>query len=230
MEKHKKMIKHCIFDFDGTLVSSMDVVVWGMKTVLTEFLEREITEKELVENFDADIGVIFDAFKVSDHTDRMNVLNHWRKVTCPTKIKYPLFDGIHQMIENLNREGYHLHIWTARDRRTTLAILESLNLQNSFKNIWTSSDGPIKPHPYGINKILGKELKQPSKHKMIMVGDSHMDVWAAKNANIPSIGVHWCPVASSDNLRKQGASYLTNSVTECEELIHQHFKGKRKHV
>ena len=134
------------------------------------------------------------------------------------------------MLENLNKQNYELHLWTARDRRTTLAILESLGLQNCFKNIWTSSDGPIKPHPYGIQKMLGKELKQPRKHQMIMVGDSHMDVWAAKNANIPSIGVHWCPVSSSTNLRKQGASYLASSVAECEEIIHQHFQGKRRHV
>jgi len=100
-------------------------------------------------------------------------------------VPYP---GLTQALDRLSSAGFTLAVCTNKTTVLALPLLEKLGLSNRFSTItcgdtfeWRKPDG---------RHILGTiEKAGGDPAKSVMVGDSGNDILAAKNANVPSIGV-----------------------------------------
>ena len=214
------MYKAVIFDLDGTLVNSLedlaistnyalsthgfpthetekykyfvgDGMIKLMERVLPEENRDEVTIKKVFESF----------FKYySEH-----YLN-----------KTVAYDGIRNVLEGLKADG--IKIAVVSNKRDDMAkIVVDKIFGDIFDFVVGKREGyPTKPDPkltLEVIDILGVNPKECA-----FVGDSGMDMAAAKNSGCLAVGVLW-GFREAEELNKNGADYILNATNQITELI-----------
>ena len=128
---------------------------------------------------------------------------------------YQLFPGLLELLENLKKEGYRLSLWTARDRQSTLEILNRVGIMPFFQGICCADDARVKPAPDGLLKLAEGHDKQ----KVVVIGDSSMDCQGAKSFGGHFIAALWCPRASLQWFQAEGVEELAYTPVECQKAI-----------
>lgn len=99
-----------------------------------------------------------------------------------------LFDDVKSVLEKIYNENKKLAIISNSADYIVDFIVKKFNINkyfNYFFGLSFDKDQSIaKPSPLGVLSVLEKLKYDPKKEKAIMVGDSIVDVYAAKKANI----------------------------------------------
>ena len=128
------MSLHIVFDCDGTLISSMSSVFAGLVKLLSSTLERPVSQKELMENYDSNIDKMFERFQIP--LDKKEyLLDQWGKLSSSSQYEYQAYEGIAELLHLLSKQGHSLYVWTARDRYSTVKILTDLGLLRFFEDL-----------------------------------------------------------------------------------------------
>ena len=178
--KKKKLI---LFDFDGTLLDSDQMIVvtfqqlyalykkdniFDLKKVLT-FSGPPIKETLKNEFPDIDQDFIFNEFV------RLSTINYDKYVH--------LFPYVKEMIDTLKRNNIKVGLITSKSRKATMYALSLCALDNVFDIVVCADDvKKTKPDPEGIYKAL--EALDIAKDDTLYVGDTNYDYFTSENANI----------------------------------------------
>lgn len=102
----------------------------------------------------------------------------------------PLYDGAWDAMTALREQGWLQAIATGRARRGIDAICEMHpGMAEFFDTTWSADDGPGKPNPYLIEeamKAVGAE-----RHESLMIGDATFDILMGRAARVHTLGVSW---------------------------------------
>jgi phosphoglycolate phosphatase len=134
--------------------------------------------------------------------------------------RFRLFPGIKELLVELSRE-HQLYVWTARDRLSTLRILEDCEVKGLFEAFATISDAPPKPATGGLFNLLSSTVKE----SICVIGDSSNDMLGAKSFGVLAIGAIWNIDANAQFLRHSGADFIVSHPSECSKLIQQFLKN-----
>jgi predicted PurR-regulated permease PerM/phosphoglycolate phosphatase-like HAD superfamily hydrolase len=122
-------------------------------------------------------------------------------------------DGIVEALHDLGRR-YHLAIVTTRSRLDAQAFLSQQGLDALFKVVVGREDTwRIKPHPDPV-LYAAKELGVPVE-RCLMVGDTGVDILAARSAGARSVGV-LSGFGEEKDLDRAGADRILQSVTSLQ--------------
>jgi phosphoglycolate phosphatase len=218
-------LKLVLFDVDGTLVDSQNIIVAAQRMAFAaQGLEPPSRERSLsivglslVEAFTVLVGPkgpiegLAEAYKDAFHTLRQD----------PAHAE-PLFPGAAACLEWLHRrEDVLLGIATGKSRRGVAHLLDRHGWHDVFTVIQTADDAPSKPHPGMILQAM--EATGVSADGTVMIGDSSFDMGMARAAGVLPVGVSWGfqPVAA---LTEAGAGPVVNSYAELEAVL-QDFLG-----
>ncbi|MFH2020178.1 MAG: HAD-IA family hydrolase [archaeon] len=178
------MIKHVIFDFDGTLAASIDYNLMIVNRLSQKFGFRVLSKKELQNLKFRSMREIMKEFKIPLYKVPMLIYN-LRKQPAEEFIEAAKpFDGTRNMLILLKKKGYSLHILSTASESNIVQFLEKYNL-NHFEDI--KAQVPIYGKSSALN-ILIKKLKI-DKSECIYVGDETRDITAAKKAGAKIISV-----------------------------------------
>lgn len=133
---------------------------------------------------------------------------------------YSLFPGIRELVVEL-AAVHQLYVWTARDRISTLRILQENGIYSYFEGLATVSDAPPKPHIGGLQSLLNGVAKEA----ICVIGDSSNDIFGAKLFGVTAIGAAWSPQTNGSNLKDAGADFIVSHPSECSKLVEQNLKG-----
>jgi phosphoglycolate phosphatase len=209
-----------LFDVDGTLVDSQNIIVAAQHAAFAAFgLEPPSRERSLSivglslnEAFTvlwgpkAPIEGLVEAYKEAFATLR----------TDPAHAE-PLFPGALDCLESLRRrDDVLLGIATGKSRRGVAHLLDRHGWRSVFSIIQTADDAPSKPHPAMIRQAMAELGVQPER--TVMVGDSSFDMEMARAAGVLPIGVSWGfqPVAA---LRAAGADVIVDSYADLQKIL-----------
>ncbi|MFX1313069.1 MAG: HAD family hydrolase [Promethearchaeota archaeon] len=189
-----------LFDLDGTLLHLGNIRTYAEKIVI-ETLNRLKAKNLPINN---------DIFKLwSSEENYLNVLEEWgvkepqnfwkfydkidfdnRKMLIKKK-KVFLYQDVRYVLNKIyhHKDNKKLAIVTNAAHYICDYILNKFNIGNFFHEIFTlgyyNNDQELaKPSPNGIFTILDKLEYDPRKSKAILVGDSKLDIIAAKKADI----------------------------------------------
>jgi len=127
-----------------------------------------------------------------------------------------LVPGVLELLDGLTLR-YPLAIVSARDEPGTMAFLNFHHLTPRFQSIITGQTCPhTKPFPDPIVEAARRAGVQPSA--CLMVGDTTVDMIAAKRAGAQSVGV-LCGFGEEAELRKAGADGILASTAELASLL-----------
>jgi len=182
-------MKLIIFDMDGTLINSGDVITntinFVRQNIGLENIPKDIMLKQL-NNPDINSSEFF--YGTSEFTsEQTELFTKYYDENCTKDIK--LYDGIYDLLDKLSKK-YILSVATNASSRFAKQMLKALDIDKFFQFL-IGHDMVKNPKPSGemILKTLDKlDIKQQNA---ILIGDSQKDKLAAKNASINFILVNW---------------------------------------
>ncbi|MFN4111387.1 MAG: HAD family hydrolase [Ignavibacteria bacterium] len=194
-----KKYKGIIFDIDGTLTSTNELIFATFNHIAQKYEGRTYSEQEIISMFGPTEDVILkekfngEKFKeVYEEYYKFYRENHPRMAD--------LYPGIVDILKELKQKRICTSIFTGKGRKTTEITLEILGIKNFFDMIVTGDDViNHKPSPEGILKFL-KEFNL-KKDEVLMVGDSIADIMAANEAGIDIASVVWDSYAKEDVIK-----------------------------
>ena len=101
----------------------------------------------------------------------------------------PLFDGIRDVIDRLDRDGWLLGVATGKSDRGLRLMLEQHGLHPRFVTLQTADRHPSKPHPSMLDLAMAEAGAEPAT--TVMIGDTSFDMAMARAAGCFAVGVSW---------------------------------------
>ena len=201
-----------IFDMDGTLIDSGDVITNTINFVRANIGLQKLKKTDILTTLNnPDINAAEFYYGTSAFTDEQTELfTKYYNDNCIKDIV--LYDGIKQMLESVS-EHFILTIATNASVEFAKKMIKYLNIDKYFDMVVGANcvKNP-KPHPDMLHKILNH--LNISKDKAILVGDSLKDKKAADNANIDSILVNWGFSNHCETLAVNSNNELTKRILD----------------
>ncbi|MEP2989863.1 MAG: HAD-IA family hydrolase [Parasphingorhabdus sp.] len=104
-------------------------------------------------------------------------------------IHEPLYDGLANLIDRLEDDGWMLGVATGKSDRGLNFVVEAHGLKDRFVTLQTADRHPSKPHPAMVELAISEA--GASTETTAMIGDTSFDMEMAVNAGTRAIGVDW---------------------------------------
>lgn len=212
------MLAAALFDFDGTLVDTTEMIYQSMRHATTSVLGRDdIPRETLLANvgqplprqmqlMDAEKAeLLLEAYRAHHETHHDALIAE--------------FPGIAEALQRLREAGVKVAVVTSKRRSSVemaLKALPSLDLVvDRFVTLEDTTEH--KPHPEPLLKGLELVGNVP-KDEAVYVGDSPFDVQAAKAAGLRSVAVSW-GAFSEDTLREAEPDHLVPDIDAVVDVL-----------
>ena len=201
------MIKYIVFDFDGTLANTFDLI----KTIaIDEYSEYDV-DLELFKNEGAK-GML-EKLDIPRWKLPGMILNVTTKLRNSKDIK--LFPGIVDLLHTLKKD-YKIGILSSNSKEIINDTLKEYNIENLFEFVYSESS--LFGKHVVLKRMCSKQNIDPLE--VVYVGDEDRDIIAAKKVKIKIIAVTW-GFNSKAKLSKEKPDYLVDLPMQIIEVISQ---------
>ncbi len=215
-----------VFDWDGTLVDSIERIVTSLQHASKQTIKTEVSESQAKDVIG--LGLMEAIIKLHPELDEKrqlaeleNIANAYRHhYLFDNPVPAPLFAGVNELLDDLHYSGYILAISTGKSRAGLTQSITEHNMANYFATTRCAGENRSKPHPEMLHEILD-ELNF-SADDALMIGDSEHDLKMANNANMKCIGVTH-GVHDAKTLKKHNPLTCLSDITELSDYLnHNH--------
>ena len=182
-----------VFDWDGTLVDSIERIVTSLQHASKQAADIHIDETQARDviglSLNEAISKLHPELDTLQHADKLNdIADAYRQhYLYDNEVPAPLFNGVSELLKELRQDGYTLAISTGKSRAGLERSIDEHQVAGYFATTRCAGENRSKPHPEMLHEILD-ELKF-SAAQTLMIGDSEHDLKMANNANMQCIGV-----------------------------------------
>ena len=183
------MKKYILFDFDGTLVNTNDVILASWQHTYRHYLGHEMPVDHITSCFGEPLLLTMEReFPGVDPQESADVYRQFQLENADKLVT--IFPGIKELLAGLKAAGYVLGIVTSRTRESALRYMDMFAITSYFSDLVTCDDTTVhKPNPEPI--LLAMSKLGASAEESIMIGDSPFDIKCANNAGVDSVMVNW---------------------------------------
>ena len=214
------MFEAVIFDWDGTLADTRQVIVYSFQKALSEvnckisdeFIERRIG----IGSAETFIEILRSTRIRFDEALITSLVENKIPAEIEMSHRVKLFDGSLDLLESLHGK-VKLGLASMNNRDVIDHMLKAMNIQRYFDAVLTTEDiSNPKPDPEIFLKCALKLRSSPDK--CVVVEDSIFGVKAAKAARMGCVAV-LTGVYSREELKKENPDLILNSLTEKGEVL-----------
>ena len=183
------MIDTVIFDFDGTIMDTNDVIIGSWQHVYKTLRGEEGDLEYILSTFGEPLEYSMEkSFPEVSVEESVKIYRDWHRERFVDMIK--LFPGITEMLQEIKARGYKTAIASSRLRFTLHQGIDKYDLGKYFDTVVAVEDAENgKPAPDIVLNTLERLDSEPETS--IMVGDSRLDILCAHNAGVPCVLVGW---------------------------------------
>jgi phosphoglycolate phosphatase len=207
-----------IFDWDGTLVDSIDWIVHCVQTAARR-CECPVPSPQAAKDI---IGLSIQEamntlFPEVDSSIQKQMVSHYSELFFSKQTTADdLFNGVEEMLIGLKQAGYQLAVATGKTRSGLNKVLHSTGISELFCMTRCSDETASKPHPLMLEEIMQHTGISPER--TLMIGDSIHDLQMAINAQVSSVGVT-CGAHSAQVLQQYQPLLCLEKTTELLEIM-----------
>ncbi len=204
-----------LFDIDGTILDTREFIIKAAEHALLT-LGYKIPERSVIAS---SVGKAFPDFYFSltgsnEDTDKLVEIHRAFQVgNLHLSKPYP---NTLETLSYLKRKNYKIAAVTTRSNITSHRTLTDAGILDFFDVIISGEDAKeLKPNPAPLFKALERLGEIPEK--AIMIGDSHLDIEAGKNARTKTIratyGFH------QDNMHNPEPDYFIDDIKDLIKIL-----------
>ena len=215
----KTMYKAVIFDLDGTLINSIDDLADSANAVLKEYNFPTFDVEAYKYKVGNGIRKLMQRALPEDKQDLLDeALDKFKAIYAKHNLdKTRPYDGIMDMLHNLQESGIPLGVCTNKHDEAAKEIIKILFPENTFDSIIGDKAGlKRKPDPGKVLAIAKEWNIKPEE--IAYLGDSGVDMQTAVNAGMLPVGVLW-GFRKEDELLANGAKVLLHNPNELLEKV-----------
>jgi len=206
-----------LFDLDGTLVDSLQMTFDAFNHGLRSVGAPVRTPEEVMAHFGPGEDEIFT--KLTTPTLAAAAYEASIAYTDQNMGRTPLHAGVAEMLARFRSAGIPMSVVTGRSWKTTEIILRHHGLLDAFVTIVAHDHvNSSKPSPEGLELALSRMNLKPTD--ACYVGDTPMDMLAARRAGMEGIAALWDRLASRENLEKQQPRHWAQVPAEVWSFFH----------
>ncbi|NWG29775.1 MAG: HAD-IA family hydrolase [Ignavibacteriaceae bacterium] len=210
----KKLFDGFIFDIDGTLTSTNQLIFNSFNFIAKKYLGRTFTDEEIISLFGPTEDVILKEWCGDRYEEARK--DYYGYYSDHHGIA-GLYVGIKEILHHLKSKVYPIGIFTGKGRDASMITLQKLGIDHYFDLIVTGDDViNHKPSAEGILKFVNHFKLNPER--VLMIGDSVSDVKASREAGIKIASVLWDSYGE-EKVKSLGSDYYFYSVEELKEFL-----------
>ncbi len=221
----KQRFKLLVFDWDGTLIDSIDRIVTSLQHASREVCGIDISE----ENARSVIGLgLHEAIEhLHPELESVTVASvaacYKQHFLYDSKVPEQLFYGVEELLKQLIADDYALAIATGKSRMGLDRAMQQHKLGHYFDTTRCAGENRSKPHPEMLDSIL-HELETLA-NDTVMIGDSTHDMLMAGNAGVHAIGVTH-GVEDADSLMTHNPLTCLDNITDLYEFLSHNTRNR----
>lgn len=215
------MTSAVLFDLDGTLADTARDLSGALNRLLTEedrpMLHYDVLRPHVSGGaramLRAGFGISPDDSGYANLQQRF--LAHYQADICAATV---LFDGIAELLDELDRRAIAWGIVTNKSQRFTLTLAEALGLRHRAACL-VSGDSSPRAKPDARPLLLACQLAGALPERALYVGDDLRDVHAGKAAGIPTVAVRYGYLGEGLPIDEWGADRVVATPGEILSLL-----------
>lgn len=182
-------VRAVIFDVDGTMFDTLPSLSTAANAVLVRAGWQEVAQSRLQPALNEGLRPLFhkaialQLAAVDAQTAARLENEYMAQYLRHGLLTAPMFDGVSEALMALKSRGLKLGVCTNRDRASTIALLTSATIADSFDAIVGLGDAPL-PKPAADPLLLLMQRLQVSPEETLFVGDSAMDARCAQLSKV----------------------------------------------
>lgn len=210
------MKKYIIFDFDGTIANTNDIIIESWQATFRKYLGHELPVRDIEATFGETLRHTI-SYLIPDE-EIEEVVDHYRKYQEENnKGKVYVFPGVRELMDELRASGCKIGIATSRTRNSLTKYMKELGIEDCVDEIISVEDvTKHKPDPESVTALLDKFGGLPNE--AIMIGDTKFDIGCAQNAGVDSVLVGWSHYVDEESMAADGYE-PTYRITEPAKLM-----------
>jgi phosphoglycolate phosphatase len=221
------MNRLAVFDCDGTLVDSGATIYRALSATFAENglelpsidVSRKVIGLSLAE---AMAALLPDAPAERHLSLSEDYKRQFWKLRAAGEVEEPLFDGVLELLDALEADGWLLAVATGKSDRGLMHCLEQHGIHARFVSLQTADRHPSKPHPSMVEQAIADAGAAPDTS--IVVGDTSFDMAMAVAAGAMGIGAGW-GYHQAQELIEAGAVAVAERPRDVLDLIREHADG-----
>jgi len=213
-----------IFDMDGTLIDTANLIGEHMATTFTLAGLTPPDPHTARQVIGLSLPVAMGRLAQSDDEVLIETLvstyrEHYRASLLQDAGREPLYPGARDALDRLRIvPGRRLGIATGKGLTGVHRILGLHGLAEHFVTLQTPDHNPSKPHPGMALRAMAEAGAMPEE--TVMVGDTTFDMALGKAAGVRTVGVTW-GYHEPHELTAAGADVLIDRYEDIDEAIRQ---------
>ena len=214
------MIEVVLFDFDGTIVDTMELIYESMRRATGEVLGRELDRETLMANvgqpMPRQMELLADGQPEQAEELLEVYLRHNEELHEGLIREFP---NVGTSLARLRDNGLRLAVVTSKRRFSVERALDSFPDLRDVFDVFVTMEDTMEHKPLPAPLLKGLELLgDVSPERAAYVGDAPFDVTAARDAGVMSVAVSWGAFTAED-LRAAGPDHLFEDLDSAVDFL-----------
>lgn len=209
-----------LFDFDGTVMDTNDVIINSWQHTYRTLENREEDVANIVKTFGEPLEITMQKlFPDVPIEESVRVYRSYHRDNFGELIS--ICPGMKELLQELKKQQYKTGLVTSRLKTTTIQGLEKYGLAPYFDVIVTAEDtDKHKPDPAPV--LIALERLAAAPEKSLMLGDTMFDILCARNAGVASVLVEWgIALTEEEKNGPDGPDYRIGKAEELFDILEQ---------
>ena len=207
--------KALLFDFDGTLLDTNDLIVQTFMQIFDEIFPGQFSTQDCLKFIGPSLKQTFDELTPGRTDEMIAKYKKWNAQHHDELVKG--YDAVLETLEQLHAMGIKLAIVSTKGREGISRGMKVLGAGHLFDVIVGIDDVThVKPHPEPI--LLALQKLGVTKEEAIMIGDNSHDIEGGKNAGVRTAGVAWSAKGEAF-LQQFKPDYMLHHMRDLIEIV-----------
>jgi pyrophosphatase PpaX len=206
-----------LFDLDGTLIDSIELILGAARHAFVDFAGRAPTDEEWRAGIGRPLQTVLREY-APDDAEAARLFGRYREYQLEhhDRLVRP-YAGIVETVEWLAERGHPMALVTSKADWMAEKALVLVGLDRLIPTI-VGCDTCVnhKPHPEPVERALG--LLGASADNALFVGDSPHDVESGRAAGVLTVGVTW-GAFTREEMERARADVVIDRVDELKALV-----------
>ena len=212
-----KNIDTILFDFDGTLIDTNDLIIRTFRATFDiYFPNMDLTNYQIHSFIGPSLQETFSEYTKDPFLIQDMIETYREFYTEYEKGNFIIYPYVEEVVKDLKERGYNLGILTSKFKNAAWPCYTHYNFDKVFDSFTGLDDVEHpKPHRNAVDVALSN---YPDYKGAIMIGDNQTDIMAGKNANIYSAGVAWS-FKGEEHLQEVAPDFMLKDMRDIYRVL-----------